>query len=570
MECSAPSPGLGGWWGKVLWQNPMQQKTSVLPSGHPLRALTGLARQIALPHEHAPLRFPSFPALERTAVMGFNAPAQVNLPANTPVKFLVTRQAAYPVWADQTIDACGMRVAWQTTSTLQNGGNDTTMFYETAALNGVNVTVQSQSSNRVGTSADCFGGYPLESPPLGVDARTGGSTPYAYVPAGWSAMVVVSGVNLPFATGPCSAVVNFDMWMAPGETSTQLVTLGGHVASQYSMSGTLTATPTGGRWLRPSSVVVTTSGSAFDWPDSVVVSLLTSSVPMNFTNGNTTWGAVTKSGSASPSVGLLPLVSPVEFFNSTLPWLATRTTAASLLLTNVSQVLTKAGTVLAGRVSPNVISPWVVSSAYVNNLHPAEKAFLPLETGFYTYCPPSTDMAEFWDYASVSNSGFSGTTSPGNVHPLYRLDNDAMVNVAFLTAGATAEQVAANVDWHIEFRTSSALFQVGLCSMTLETLHSAQIVLAMGGFFFENNWHKRILDKIISGAKAIAPYAYTALSAVNPAAAKVVRGAYMLTQAPRTNVPATSGARSGIIRPAGTGKKRKKARAAKPKKGKAK
>lgn len=549
----------------------MQQKTSVLPSGHPLRALTGLARQIALPHEHAPLRFPSFPALERTAVMGFNAPAQVNLPASTPVKFVVSRQAAYPVWADQTIAACGMRVTWQTTSTLQNGGNDTTMFYENAAFANANVTAQGPTTSRVGAGSDCFGGYPLESPPLGVDTRTGGSTPFAYVPAGWSAVVVVSGVGLPFATGPCRAAVNFDMWMAPGETSTQLLNTTQHSAGAYSCAGTLGATPTGGRWLRPSSIVVTTSGAAFDWPDSVCVSLLTSSVPMSFGNSTTDWGSVAKtSATDTPVVGLLPLVSPVEFFNSSLPWLATRTTATSLLLTNVSQVLTKAGTVLAGRVSPNVISPWVVNSAYINNLHPAEKAFLPLETGFYTYCPPSTDMSEFWDYASVSNSGFSGTVSPGNVHPVYRLDNDAMVNVAFLTAGATAEQVAANIDWHIEFRTSSALFQVGLCSMTLETLHSAQIVLAMGGFFFENNWHKRILDKIISGAKAVAPYAYTALKAVHPAAAQVARGAYLLTQAPRTNVPATSGARSGIVRPAGTGKRRKKARAAKSRKGKAK
>lgn len=548
----------------------MQQKTSILPAGHPLRALTGLARQIALPHEHAPLRFPSFPALERTAVMGFNAPAQVNLPADTPVKFLVSRQASYPVWADQTIDACGMRVEWDSFATLQNGGNDTTIFYEAAAFNEMGISPQTATTARVGTDNTCFGGYPLEAPPLGVDSRTGGSKPYAYVPAGWSATIVVSGISGAFTTGPCSADVNFDLWMAPGETSTQLVLATGHTAGQYSMAGTLSATSVGGRWIRPSTITVTTSGAAFDWPDSVAVTLLTSSVPMTYTNSNANWGTVSKTGAPSPTVGLLPLVSPVEFYNSSLPWMATRTTATSLLLTNVSQVLTKAGTVLAGRVSPNVISPWAVSSAYINNLHPAEKAFLPLETGFYTYCPPSTDMSDFWDYASVSHRGFAGTMSPANPFPVYRLDNDAMVNVAFLTAGATAEQVAANIDWHIEFRTSSALFQVGLCSMTLETLHSAQIVLAMGGFFFENNWHKRILDKIISGAKIVAPYAYTALKAVHPAAAQVAHGAYMLTQTPHTNVPATSGARSGIAKPAGTGKRRKKVVVAKSKKKKAK
>lgn len=541
----------------------MQQKTSILPAGHPVRALTGLARQIALPHEHAPQRFPSFPALERTAVMGFNAPAQVELPASTPVKFLVSRQAAYPVWADQTIDACGFRTEWNTSTTLQNGGNDTTIFYETRAFNEMGVAAQTASTTRVGSDTSCFGGYPLESVPLGVDSRTGGAVPFAYVPAGWQANVIVSGVGSVFATGPCSASVNFDLWVAPGETTTQAVTCTGHTAGQYSMAGTLSATNVGGRWLRPNSITITTSGASFDWPDVASVTLLTSSVPMTYTNSTTTWGSVAKTGTPTPTVGLLPLVSPVEFYNSALPWLATRTTATSLLLTNVSQVLTKAGTVLAGRVSPNVISPWAVSASYINNLHPAEKAFLPLETGFYTYCPPSTDMSEFWDYASVTNNGFPGTLSPGTPFPVYRLDNDAMVNIAFLTAGATAEQVAANVDWHIEFRTSSALFQVGLCSMTLETLHSAQLVLAMSGFFFENNWHKRILEKIISGAKTVAPYAYTALKAVHPAAAQVAHGAYMLTQAPRTNVPATSATRNGLIKVERVGKKGKKAKVGK-------
>lgn len=541
----------------------MQQKSSVLPAGHPVKALQGLARQIALPHEYAPQRFPSFPALERTAVMGFNAPAQVDLPASTPVKFMVTRQASYPVWADRTISSCGYRVEFASDTNSQNVGSDTTLFHNYGPFQEFGVTVQAASTTRVGTDATCFGGYPFTAPPLGVDSRSGGSNPFVYVPPNWQVLVVMSGNGGPFGTAAHTGVVNFELWTAPGETTRFIQAVANHTTGQYSLWNRIPA-QSGGRWIRPTTSSISIGGATgYNWPDSVSVTLLVSSVTMELQNSDVTWGLARAVSGTNPNLpGFLPLVQPAEFYNSSLPWMATRTTASSLLLTNVSQVLTKAGTVLAGRISPNVISPWVVSADYINNLHPAEKAFLPLETGFYTYCPPSTDMAEFWDYSSVTNSGFVSTQSPGNPYPVYRLDNDAMVNVAFLTAGATAEQVAANVDWHIEFRTSSALFQVGLCGMTLETLHQAQLVLAMSGFFFENSWHKRLLEKIVAGAKSIAPMAYTALRAVNPAAASVVHSAYMLTQKPRTSIPATSAAASGITRTPRAAKKKKNVRVA--------
>lgn len=76
------------------------QSTLPLPVSHPVRALQGLSKQMALPHEYAPLRFPSFPALERTALMGFTVPGTVPLSASQSTKILVARQAAYPVWAE--------------------------------------------------------------------------------------------------------------------------------------------------------------------------------------------------------------------------------------------------------------------------------------------------------------------------------------------------------------------------------------------------------------------------------------------------------------------------------------
>jgi hypothetical protein len=50
------------------------QNTLQFERSNPLQQMTGIARAIALFYEHAAQRFLFFPALERTAVMQFNAP----------------------------------------------------------------------------------------------------------------------------------------------------------------------------------------------------------------------------------------------------------------------------------------------------------------------------------------------------------------------------------------------------------------------------------------------------------------------------------------------------------------
>lgn len=242
----------------------------------------------------------------------------------------------------------------------------------------------------------------------------------------------------------------------------------------------------------------------------------------------------------------MPLVEPVEFANSALPWNATRVTAAAFLGTNVTQVLNKSGTVLGGRLSPAVVDAWRCTAQNITNLHPAEKAYLPLETGVYTYCPPSTDLVFFTDY---SRSTVQASTHGGLI-PIFSLENDSMYNKMFLTPAGADEALACTVTWHIEFRTSSALFQVGLSAMTLESLHTAQLILAAHGFFFENPEHKGMLNRIIALAKQFAP---AAVSMIHPMAGKAleyVAGRYGKQVTPKagpSKPPTTSAAKSGIV-----------------------
>lgn len=506
---------------------PSMQNTLPLNPGNPLRNVTGLARQIALPGEHMPLRFPSFPALERTAVMGFNAPATLTLPAATPVQLNVFRSATYPVWAAQSgkftyiVDV----PMSQTGSSVTAGESITITPFPYRSWVVGDRTAAASYVGMSGTVNSLGINWPL----FGADA----GNEFVYVPAGTQFYAVVMGDY--GATGAVTAKLALDVWSSPEEVRTSIQALTFGTGNQG--TAVLIAT-TSNAWYRVNSLVLTYP-SATAAPQVYTVSLVVSTAALTYTASATTAGSFAAVDTGATV--FMPLSSPSEFKNSALPWYATRVTAAAMLGTNVSQVLYKGGTILAGRVSPAVTDPYNVTAAYLTNLHPAEKAYLPLETGVYTYAPPSTDLVFFSDYTLNTGNGAAAA-------PLMRLDNDSLVNCMFITATATAEQLACTITWHMEFRTSSSLFQIGLSAMTLEALHTAQLVLAENGFFFENPEHDKLLTKVIAAAKKYVP---TVVGTVNPAAGKLLQsmvGRLSVQPKPGPSKPkTTSAAKSGIM-----------------------
>ena len=499
-------------------------------------AMTGLARQIALPHEFSPQRFPSFPALDRTATMGFSVPTTLSVPASTAVKIGLSRQAAYPMWADQSFASLGYSVSYVTEQLVASAGSlldvKGAIVNMNSAVSG-NTTAGNYQIGLSGSTGD------LKYVPLGMDSATG-PLPFVYVPAGMSLSVIAGlGGQMPNST---QATVIFDRWVAPGETVPSSAGPAAISTTNYSTRVTNDSSSSTSMWIRPREVIFQHSSTGvFNFYG--VVSIVVGAGTQGFTPSSSTQGLITLT--ASPRVAFLPLVFPVEFANSKLPWFSTRTTAAAVLVTNVTQIQKKGGTVLAGRLAPAVVDMWSAQQSDITNLHPAEKAFLALETGYYSFCPPSTDLAAFWDYTSIgpAATGFVSTLSQPSSIPLYRLDNDSLVNVAYLTAGPDAETFAVTCDWHIEFRTSSALFQIGLSTLTIESLHQAQLTLAAVGYFFENVNHKQILSAVTSAAKRYGP----ALLAAVPHPAAKMASAMILSSKPKPSPNTTSAAASGYM-----------------------
>lgn len=488
-----------------------QQNSLAIGASNPVRAMTGLAKQMALPGEFAPQRFPSFPALERTAVMGFNAPVTLPIPTTGPVKIMVNRQAAWPAWADQTYTGNSYFCQW---ATAREKGTTTTTIEQVAlpvgaALNYAGVGNQTGDATKLLptiTGASAKFTYPV----IGIDEGIT-HVPFIYIPAGYKYMVAVHSVN----THPVGRYfqVTFNTWTSPGESVLTDIDLHMPINNANGISSVQTAGTN--TWFSPLFLQCTTVAALDRLDEEYAIGVYVFDGTPVYTNSGVNSGTFALTPASTQS--FLPLVEPAEFSSSTIPWRSTRLTASAMLATNVTQVLNKGGTVLAGRISPTTNDPFNVTSSVINALHPAEKSFLALESGMYTYCPPSTDLAQFWDYTSSPLA-----VSPGVNFPLFRLDNTALVNVGFLTGPGVAESMAITVSWHLEFRTTSALFQIALSGLTLESFHQAQLVLVQSGFFFDNPHHKSVLSKIVDAARRFGPVAAGVVGLVHPTAGRVL------------------------------------------------
>lgn len=428
--------------------------------------------------------------------MGFNSASVMNC-GIAPARVIATRQATYPFWGDNTIN--------------QGGGAAGFVFGHTATWNAVGASASNYSHyhitdlvavTKVGdpvnalypqlvkqltSSYHTFASFP---PVIGLD----GDLPWIYLPAGCT---VAWGVGL--GINPTQSIF-YDMfleeWLGPGQFQL-LPKITSSITSAGGEFGFVTPFVSTGGWYRPRQLNFTLPLTP-SFTDDVSITVVYASQPMTFVGNLATKGVFTiQSPPAGAQTLLLPLAFPVEYFNSPLPWKSVRTTASASLLTNTTKALNKEGTALWSRVAPQISNPWTITYGQLNNAHPSEKAFMGLENGCYTYVAPTTDLQLFMQY--------DHDLSVGSV-PVYRLDNTALVNVGFLVDPDGGTNMAINTDWHIEFRTMSALFQIAMSPVPLESLHQAQILLATAGFFYPNVSHVAILTALTAAWRTLRPY----------------------------------------------------------------
>jgi hypothetical protein len=450
-------------------------------------------------------------------------------------------------WAKWRLEGVGLNLSINVSSEL-------VQFQVAAGLNGWGINNRAASGGDIGAAS--WSTNNNTQPIFGVDrtANTNG-VEFMYAPKDWTIQFIVDFGQVVPVGDEIKFTVAWETWNAPGETFLNS-TGNGTIPAGARSAAVVVSLSNANWWFRPISVTFDIKAPATFTITSLAPSIYVAvanvdPVSMVFTPAVSQPGIVQFVGHPATVYypGFLPLADPINFQHSPIPWQATRTTAVSALFTNVSKVLNKEGTVLWGHVNPSYASGFIIPLGVVSTLSPLEKAYLPLETGTYTYVPPSTDLAEYFDYHVLSFS--NGTV------PVYRLDNTASVNVGFFTDSdvTTPTALAVNADWHLEFRNSTALFPIAISPMPLELLHQAQVIMAGTGFFFPNSLHRKILDRLLRYRDVITRVA----GAVNPLLGSAVAGVYEAfasgsksvvkasVKKNSTTPKATSGQASGIV-----------------------
>lgn len=465
-----------------------------------LRSLETVARTIALPSEERPIRHPTYPSTRRTAVLGFQAFQTVTAEIASG-RGMLFNQPGIPLWQQGLSTACNQNYVWS-----QNDGTWLSMPTTVATGDLLADTFELYD----GTTAN----YPFSSAATnyGYVAKDGNKT-YVYHPGGL-ARFALTMKSVGVFPNPSIVTVGYARWLSVGEEA-GFEASASYASSSVAETGQLDL-PAG--WYRP---VTLKGGWAFSTSGSAEYSL-------------------SFYGQGSNVTGYFPVMPlPAESSVTDVPYRTSRTTAVAVLFTNVTKALNKEGTVTAGRVSPELYDPWTMGDSVIGSLHPAEKYFGGLENGFYTYAAPGDLQGVFRDYFVQ--------TSNGVLHPVLYLDSTSLFNAWRFADPDGATSLAVTLSYHVEFVTSSTIFNIGTASLPLEALHMAQIALLKYGFFFENPTHFGTLVKMIrsglaTATRAVMPYVPAALDVVaaTPGVHPALRtGATIASRVVRTIQPST-------------------------------
>lgn len=446
-----------------------------------------LAQTIAIPSEHRPVRLPTFPNIERTAVTSFMQNGTLTSDESRATCLTLSRNPVYPVFADIPVTSAtfitGFPILDIHLVTARTG--------HTRPLKQLNEAVSKSVLAALPTSLDSL---PIRG------KHSANADTFFYVPKGlvYSVRIVFNPSYGTFNASKiifrCEQMIND--WNQPSSFTSGEITIASNTA-EY------TVTASSNTWFRALSF----SFSYVD--DPTATGLMASGTGVYIVSG----GTVAATTSFTGAVFAPPFGTPPEF-SVGLPYEGTRANATSILISNVTRVMNKEGTVLAGRlalIAGN--TPTYVTQTSLNSLHPAEKYFGPLEKGCYCFSLPDANCEIFRDCRDLSN------------YPIYHFDSMGYFTAIFCTDmnADDTSSLAVTVMRHLEFRTWSQLFQLGFSSVPLEEYHASQLALARMGTIFENPIHMAtIISMVRNAVAALAPRVAPLLRRAAGAAGQVI------------------------------------------------
>lgn len=494
--------------------------------------LEGLAKTIAVPNLNRPHRLPTFPNLERTAVLSFTDTLTQATPSGGSLYGCLTRDPAYPLWLSFDFS--------QTPSSMYRQG----IFTNPSAPDGISMPLGEMVDVDLSINDEVY-----RNGLFGTFGSFIGAIPYfkrggdAFIPFG-GRCGSVTDPKFTFALELLTDNVNNSI---SGYLQIQCLTGNLEVVDKRLTLGTFSPGSTSGgspapvysHWYHYVDIGDYIGVRVVDLKLVGTASSKLKTVAYGVTTSYSTLPAYDRQfpltvpmKPAGALVRLMPTGVPPEWNTSPLIWQSTRATATAVLLTNVTSVMEKEGTISAARLpvgnatsGTSAFHPgdWTGFAA----VHPKDRYFGAMEKGLYTYSLPDANSEVFHDCMLAADSSASTDTQ----FPVANLDAFAFVNCfVFSDADATRRSaLAITVDRHIEFRTTSRLFPTDFSKEGLETYHGAQMALNRMGVFMENPVHLATIAEMASQAvralwPIVRPYAIPAAQAVATTAVNWAKG----------------------------------------------
>lgn len=444
-----------------------------------------IAQTIVDPHDHKPLRMPTFPNVERTSILPFMATTNVVVPQSNSQIGFVCRSPVAPVWIASNFTGTYLQFSYALGAS--------SVAVPTAV--GESLDLSSMMTGQMDVMSVGWAGY------YGVGIDEFGNTWY-YAHNG----------GIPYVVLTTTAVISSGTWTLDFEYCTAASTsaaLRSAVTGAFSSSYIEFPLNKSGAWWRPLGV---------SCKNGVTPTALNITSVVCGQRGGGTYVAPTPTS----FVGMQPLfITPPEFVNAPIIYSGCRVTATSVLFQNTTAVLNKEGTVecfLGTNSATNpmpVFDPSAMAAAFTNyqsDVAPSVRYLGLLEKGMYTFTIPDGLSTTFRDCAIKTTGAYSCV-------PVFHLDSFDYINMFRFTDYSLGDTVlSVSLDSHHEWRNTNMLWPVGYSVVPLEEFHRSQIVLASLPPFYENFTH---LTAIASLARAAAmrlapivlPIARVALSA---------------------------------------------------------
>lgn len=460
---------------------------------HKVRAETAhaaaLASVQAVPIDHKAVRFPTFPAIEKTSVMKFEADSVQSVEDKTNTYALLMRAPHSPIWFSKSISGAvtGSQYVYRDLTGNQPGlPADHGEVYELDTL----FTSDAGLKTTFNTQAFCGSYYPA----LDDSGRV-----WFYCPAGFSVSTSFKAFDN-LSGGQWR--LTFEYVTEFNTADIQIFNATGGCVNQYI---SCTFNQLSGCWFRPTTLQCVNAAS----PNQTSMT----QILVGYCTGGTLQGPTPTDAQFKTTYFDPPAIaagSPAATL--THPWRDTRANAVSALCRNVTAVLNKEGTVTSYRTpvtGSGVLAPGYIVKfdSLVSMTQAEDRYFGPLEKGWYAFAPPCQASTKFRDWTFGESDA-----------PCWRLDAfNHIIVVRFSdygSGGVNATNLGVTACYHIEWRNTSVFWETGICRTPVEEWHSSMVALAAMPCMYENWVH---LGLIAQAARAAAAWAIPkAISVARP------------------------------------------------------